>query len=133
MTVPVPTVVPTDTWSLLTGDPMSPYAGSNGVTIITTGGPALQLSNLYFNQTYAVNQAVPGAITLTFETDNLVIGQNFTVKDDLGDANVNNITVSFGGTLECDGAMTRVLATSYASETYEWNGTQFNLIATADE
>lgn len=110
---------------------MNPYGGSAGVTYITTGAPTLNVPNTWYYETYVVHLVTPASITLVLETDNLVIGQRFTVKDDAGVALANPITVSFGGTLECDGALTRILNQNFAAETYEWNGNQFDVVSGA--
>lgn len=69
--------------------------------------------------------ATPRAITLPNAAG--ITGQRFTVKDEGGNALINNITVSTGGG-NIDGAATAVIASNYSALTFYSNGTNYFIV-----
>lgn len=69
--------------------------------------------------------AAPGAVAVNLPAG--VLGQIFTIKDGLGDATANNITITpAAGTI--DGSGTAQIASNYGSRTLIYNGTEWNIV-----
>jgi hypothetical protein len=65
--------------------------------------------------------------TITMPNTGLITGQRWTVKDESGGAQTNNITISGNGK-NIDGSATYVINTNYGSVDIYYNGTQFFII-----
>lgn len=76
------------------------------------------------NTIIGVNRAGPVAVTLP-SAEAVKVGRVYAVKDESGNASVNNITVDTAGTELIDGAATDVLSTDYASIGYYSDGTNW--------
>jgi hypothetical protein len=55
-------------------------------------------------------------------------GQSFVIKDESGNARVNNITVNTSDSKTIDGSATQVLASNFISVTFLWTGTAWSII-----
>lgn len=96
----------------------------SSVAIVTIAGNHV-ITNA---STTVIKKAVGAATQVTLPVPGVAFGQRVTVKDGLGDAGTNNITIIGSGALTIDGAANYVLATNYASVTFEWNGTEWGVI-----
>ena len=55
-------------------------------------------------------------------------GQSYVIKDESGNARVNNITVKTSDSKTIDGSATQVLAANFISVTFLWTGTEWSII-----
>lgn len=75
----------------------------------------------------AVNLTVPGAAVIKCPVTPAP-GQKFTVKDDAGTAGANNITVQDMSGKTIDGQANFVLTINYQCNTFQYNGTQWDVV-----
>ena len=68
------------------------------------------------------------AVTLPDPTT-VPVGMKFTVKDKLGNAAVNNITVSVAGGATIDGAANKVMNANFATFKFQTDGTSYFVVA----
>ncbi len=66
-----------------------------------------------------------GAITITLDTDNVVAGRSFIIKDEDGNAASNNITIDTEASETIDGAASYSISTNYISISLYCDGTNW--------
>lgn len=118
--------------------------GSNGIVISPSGG-GLSVANTgtgavpytmitSANSPYTVlstnsfisANSTAGIITIVLPVG-VPVGTFYTVKDRLGSASINNITVSVSGGALIDGALSFVLSTNHQSEQFLFDGTNYEV------
>ena len=67
------------------------------------------------------------AVTLPAPTT-VLVGARYTVKDKLGNAGANNITVSVAGGATIDGAANKVMNANFAAFTFQSDGTSYFIV-----
>ncbi|HYD02006.1 MAG TPA: hypothetical protein VEB22_12330 [Phycisphaerales bacterium] len=98
-------------------------AQKRGMRVATTS-PVTVLAAT--DATVVCKLASPGAVTVTLPAG--VSGQVFTVLDGTGDAGTNNITVGTTSSQTINGASTYVISVNYGVATFQFNGTQWNVL-----
>jgi len=96
---------------------------------ITAGGPTtLNGSPATYNEVY-VNPPAGQSVQITLPLEaNLIVGQEWAIKDQAGQALANNITVTpYTSSVLMDGRPYFILDGNYASLTLTWNGTGYSI------
>ncbi|MCH7737678.1 MAG: hypothetical protein IH872_09805 [Chloroflexi bacterium] len=78
------------------------------------------------DQVIGVNRA--GIVTITLPTAEVRPGRIYTVKDESGAANANNITIATEGSENIDGSPTHVLSTDYQGVSLYSDGTNWFIV-----
>jgi hypothetical protein len=102
----------------------------NTITITTTGDTYRKVTSSSSNvltTDFIIGVNFSGGVTLTMPNSALVIGQQWRIKDESGNAAANNITLNGNG-VNIDGMSTYVINNNYGSVDIYYNGTQFYLV-----
>lgn len=95
---------------------------SSDITVVNVAAYDLLVTDVVLHVTYIST----GAVTVTLPTAQATNGRQIDVKDAVGNADVNNVTISTEGAETIDGQSTFVISTKYESASlYSYDGNWF--------
>jgi len=136
--IPIGSTAGVQAWAAITaGANITVTNGANSITIAAnTGSETVEYTGIVFvnspytvlSTDYYISADVTGGAISVLLPNAPATGRIFVVKDKIGDASVNNVTVTtVGGVVNIDGATSFVMNTNFESAQFIFNGTSYEV------